>query len=66
MTVAMELGKRGCLLRRLPPEEITDRLLASAGTITTRHRDREKITGLVQLATGATLGAIFAALPQPK
>jgi hypothetical protein len=66
MTVAMELGRRSGLLRRLPPEEITERLLASAGTTTPTRRDREKIAGLVHLATGATLDAIFAALPLPK
>jgi Family of unknown function (DUF6789) len=66
MTMAMELGRRSGLLRRLPPEEITDQLLAFAGTNATTHRDREKITGLVHVATGATLGVIFAALPQPK
>lgn len=66
MTMAMELGRRSGLFRRLPPEEITDQLLASAGTTTPTRRDRQKIAGLVHLATGATLGAIFTALPQPK
>jgi hypothetical protein len=32
MTAAMEFGRRSGLLRRRPPAEITDQLLASAGT----------------------------------
>jgi hypothetical protein len=32
MTAAMEFGRRSGLLRRRQPEEITDWLLASAGT----------------------------------
>jgi hypothetical protein len=32
MTAAMEFGRRSGLLGRRPPEEITDRLLASGGT----------------------------------
>jgi len=66
MTVAMEVGRRSGLLRHQPPEQITDRLLAVAGTTNTPRDHREAIAGLVHLATGATLGAIFAALPRPK
>jgi hypothetical protein len=65
MTVAMELGRRSGLLRRQAPEEITDRLLASAGATKATREQRRGVAGLVHLATGATLGAIFAALPQP-
>ena len=63
MTVAMELGRRGGLLRRLPPEEITDRLLASAGTTVAKRDHRQSVAILVHLATGAALGAIYAVLP---
>jgi hypothetical protein len=66
MTVAMELGRRSGLLRRQAPEEITDRLLASAGAPKTTREQRQRVTGLVHVATGAALGAIFAALPQPN
>jgi uncharacterized membrane protein YagU involved in acid resistance len=65
MTVAMELGRRGGLLRRLPPEEITDQLLASAGT-TVAKRQRQSVAVLVHVATGAALGAIYAVFPQPN
>ena len=66
MTVAMELGRRGGLLRRLPPEEITDRLLASAGTTMAKREQRQSVAVFVHFATGATLGAIYAALPRPN
>lgn len=66
MTVAMGLGRRSGLLRRLPPEEITDRLLASAETTMPNREQRQSVAGLVHFATGATLGAIFAAAPQPN
>ena len=66
MTVAMELGRRSGLLRRLPPEEITDRLVASTETAMPNREQRQTLAGLVHFATGATLGAIFAALPQPS
>jgi hypothetical protein len=35
MAAAMEFGRRSGLLRRRPPEEITDWLLASGGTAET-------------------------------
>jgi hypothetical protein len=66
MTVVMEVGQRSGLLRRQPPEEITDRLLASAGATKAAPVQRQGAAGLVHLATGATLGAIFAAVPQPS
>ena len=66
MTVAMELGRRSGLLRRQPPEEITDRLLASAGRSEATREQRQSVAVLVHLATGATLGAIYPALPQPN
>jgi hypothetical protein len=66
MTAAMELGRRSGLLRHQPPEQITDRLLAVGGTSKATRQQRQRVAGLVHVATGATLGAIFAALPQPK
>jgi len=66
MTVAMELGRRAGLLRRLPPEAITDRLLDSAGTTMANREQRQSVAVLVHLATGAALGAIYAALPRPN
>ena len=66
MTAAMELGRRSGRLRRQPPEQITDRLLASAGKATATAEQRQSIAALVHVATGATLGGIFGALPQPN
>jgi hypothetical protein len=40
MRATMEFGRRSGLLRRRPPEEITERLLASAGTTTKATRDQ--------------------------
>jgi hypothetical protein len=65
MTVAMEVGRRGGLLRRLPPEEITDRLLAFADTTVANRGQRRSVAVLVHLATGAALGAIYDVVPQP-
>jgi uncharacterized membrane protein YagU involved in acid resistance len=66
MTAAMELGRRSGFLRQQPPEEITNRLLASAGVTKATREQRQSAAGLVHVVTGATLGAIFAALPQPN
>jgi hypothetical protein len=66
MTAAMELGRRSGLLRRQPPEQITDRLFAAAGTTEATRQQRQRVAGLIHVATGAMLGAIFAALPHPK
>jgi hypothetical protein len=66
MTVVMDVGRRTGLLRRQPPEEIADRLLTSSGVTRATREQRQGVAGLLHLATGATLGAIFAALPQPS
>jgi hypothetical protein len=66
MTAAMELGRRSGLLRRPPPEQITDRLFAAARATKATRQQRRCVAALAHLATGATLGAIFAALQRPK
>lgn len=66
MTVAMDLARRSGFVRRLPPEEITDRMLASTDATDATPGERETVAAMVHLATGAALGAVYAALPKPK
>jgi Family of unknown function (DUF6789) len=65
MTVVMENERRRGSVRTPAPEEITGRLLASTGTNATRTQ-RRGIAAVVHLATGAVIGALFAALPKPS
>ena len=67
MTVVMENARRRGLLKTPPPEEITDRALASTGTAASaRQKQRRTIAAVVHLGTGVVLGALFALLPSPS